>query len=44
MYQLLLNLWIMRRITEERLQAAVTKRYISQEQADNIVATPQVAG
>jgi hypothetical protein len=41
MYNLLLNLWIMNRISETNIQNAVTKGYITQEQADTILATPK---
>lgn len=43
MYQFLLNMWIMKKITETQVQNAVTKGYITQEQANMILATPQVA-
>lgn len=42
MYQFLLNLWIQGRITTDRLQAAVSKAYITQAEADMILATPQM--
>jgi len=35
------NMWVMRRITAEQVQAYVSK-YISQEQADEILATEQI--
>lgn len=43
MYQLLLNLWVMGRITEARVNSAVAKGYITQEEASMILATPQVS-
>lgn len=42
MYQLLLNLWIMKMINKVRIQNAVTKGYISQNEANIILATPQI--
>lgn len=43
MYQLLLNLWIMKKIDETRIQNAVAKGYITHEEANIILATPQIA-
>lgn len=43
MYNFVLNMWIMKRIEEVHVQAYVTKRYITQEEADMILVTPQVA-
>jgi hypothetical protein len=43
MYQLLLNLWIMKKIDETRIQNAVAKGYITQEEANIILATPQIS-
>jgi hypothetical protein len=40
-YAFLLNLWIMRRLTESQVLAYVPK-YITQEEADMILATPQI--
>jgi len=42
MYQYLLNMWIMGKLTETQVQNAVTKGYITQEQADMILATPKL--
>lgn len=42
MYQFILNLWIMRRITSEQVQTYVSLGYITQAEADMILATPQV--
>jgi hypothetical protein len=42
MYDFLKNMWIMRRVTEVNLSNAVTKGYITAEQKDTILATPQV--
>lgn len=41
-YDFLTNMWIMRRITETQIQTAVTKGYITQEEANIILATPQI--
>lgn len=35
-------MWIMRKITEAQLQTAVTKGYLSQEEADAIKVIQQV--
>ena len=43
MYQYLLNMWVMRRVTGTQIDAFVAKGYISREEADAIIATPQVA-
>lgn len=43
MYQMLLNLWVARRLTEAQVEAAVAKGWITQDQADLILATPQNA-
>ncbi len=40
-YNFYLNMWIMRRITEEQLQSKVPK-YLTQDECDMILATPQV--
>lgn len=36
-------MWVMKRISSEQVQAYVTKGYISQAEADMILATPQAA-
>lgn len=41
MYGFILNMWIMGRITATQVQAYVTKGYITQEEANMILATPQ---
>ena len=43
MYQYLLNMWVMRRVTGTQIDAFVARGYISQTEADTIIATPQVA-
>jgi len=40
-YNFYLNMWIMRRITAEVLQTKVPK-YLTQEECDMILATPQI--
>jgi len=42
MYQFLLNLWKMKKIDETRIQNAVEKGYITQKEANIILATPQI--
>lgn len=42
LYNFIRNQWVMRRYTAEQVQTAVTKGYISQTEADEILATPQV--
>lgn len=41
MYDRLLALWKQGRLTEAQVAAAVTKMWITQEQADTILATPK---
>ena len=43
MYNFILNQWIMKKYNETNITNCVTKKYITQEQADTILATPQVA-
>jgi hypothetical protein len=43
MYNFILNMWIMKKIDEAKVQSYVTKGYITQEEANIILATPQVA-
>lgn len=40
-YQFLLYQWILGRLTEQQVQNAVTKGYITQEEADTILVTPK---
>lgn len=42
MYNFILNQWIMKKYTETNIQNCVTKGYITQEQANTILATPQI--
>ena len=42
MYNFVLNMWVMKRITTGQVQMYVTKGYITQTEADMILATPQV--
>lgn len=42
MYQLLLNLWVMGRITEIRINNAIAKGYITTDEKQMILATPQI--
>lgn len=41
MNNFILNMWVMRRIDGDKLQSYVSK-YITQQEADMILATPQV--
>ena len=41
MYGFILNMWIMRRMTETKIKSYVPI-YISQEECDMILATPQM--
>lgn len=43
MYNFILNMWVMNKIDEAKVQSYVVKRYIKQEEANIILATPQVA-
>lgn len=43
MYEFLLNMWIMRRVTEEKLQEQVTKGRITQAEYDAIKTAPQIS-
>ena len=42
MYNFILNMWVMKRIDQAKVQSYVTKEYISQEEANMILATPQI--
>jgi len=42
MYDFILNQWIMRKYTETNIANCVAKGYITQGQADVILATPQI--
>ena len=41
MYKFVYNMWIMKRITAEQVQAYADKGFISQEEVDTILAMPQ---
>lgn len=41
MYSFILNQWILRKIDAEKVQSYVPK-WINQEQADTIIAAPQI--
>lgn len=43
MYEFLLYMWILGKADEAKIQNAVTKGYITQEQADAILSTPVLA-
>lgn len=40
-YNFLYNMWIMGKLTETQVQNAVTKGYITQDEANQIIATPK---
>ncbi len=40
MYGFILNMWVMKKVTAEKVQSYVPK-YITQEECDMILATPQ---
>lgn len=40
-YDFLLNQWILGNLTQSQVQNAVTKGFLSQEQANSIIATPK---
>lgn len=42
MYQFLLNMWILRKINEDYLTRMVEKRYLTEEEKQMILATPQM--
>ena len=42
MYQFVLNMWIMNRLTEAQIDVYVTKGFIKQEEKEMILATPQI--
>lgn len=41
MYDFILNMWIMGRIDTAKVQTCVTKGYITQDEANMILDTPQ---
>lgn len=42
MYAFILNCWVMRKIDEAKVLSYVVKGYITQAEADIILATPQI--
>jgi hypothetical protein len=40
-YPFLLNMWVMSRVTETQINSYVVKGFITQEEANMILATPQ---
>ena len=42
MYTFILNMWIMGRVTTTQVAAYVTRGYITQAEADMILATPEI--
>lgn len=43
MYAFLLNMWMMNRVNETFVRSQVTRKFITQDEADMIIATPQNA-
>jgi len=41
MYQFILNMWVFGRVTEEQVNSYVGKGFITQDEANQILATPQ---
>jgi hypothetical protein len=41
MYTFILNMWIVRRIDETKISSYVSKGFITQQEANMILATPQ---
>ncbi|SPF33826.1 conserved hypothetical protein [Candidatus Desulfosporosinus infrequens] len=42
MYDFILNMWVLQTFTQAQVQNCVTKGYINQDQANTILATPQI--
>jgi hypothetical protein len=42
MYAFILNMWVMHKIDAVKVQSYVIKGYITQQEADIILATPQI--
>lgn len=42
MYDFILNQWIMKKFTQTQVQNCVTKGYITPDQTNTIISTPQV--
>jgi hypothetical protein len=42
MYGFILNMWVMKRLTVEQVTTYVTKGFITQEESNMILVTPQV--
>lgn len=43
MYGFVLNMWIMGRITTDQVNVYLSKNFITEEEADMILATPQIS-
>jgi hypothetical protein len=41
MYQFILNMWVFRKVTEQQVRSYAQKGFITQQEADEILATPQ---
>lgn len=44
MYQFILNMWVFRRVTEGQVRSYAQKGFITAQEADQILATPQEVG
>lgn len=42
MYQFILNMWIMRRYAEAQVNLCVTKGFITDEQKNAVLSSPQI--
>ncbi|MES5869180.1 hypothetical protein [Bacillus cereus group sp. RP32] len=42
MYQFILNMWIMKKADEVYVRACATKGYLTQQEVDAILITPQI--
>jgi hypothetical protein len=43
MYGFVLNMWVLRKIDETKVNSYVVKTFITEEEAKTILATPQIA-
>jgi hypothetical protein len=44
MYQFVLNMWVWKRVTEENVNYYATRGFITTQEAQQILATPQESG
>lgn len=43
MYQFILNMWVWRRVTEQQINSYAAKGFITEQEAQQILVTPQDA-